>query len=177
MVAVQEGVGSEREHSEAGTGALGTWSPHHGTCYTQLPALGLQTVADGQVPKQKRGGGRRGRILCLAWFGGHSPQSACPKLHRVCQPPGRGILGKGHQPNSRDNHPKKTKARLRGADPHAGGLRVRSKARSTGRTVSRHPVFLREPPSQRPRGEMARVGKMPSGGSRRPRDSDRHGVM
>lgn len=78
---------------------------------TQLPALGLQTVADGQVPKQKGRGDRRERILCLAWFGEHSPQCwrLCARNSTGSPNPGRGILGKWHHLNSGNSPPQENK--------------------------------------------------------------------
>lgn len=49
-------------------------------------------------------------MLGLVW-GALTPVliPVCPQLHRVSQPPGRGILGKWHHPNSRNSAPKKIK--------------------------------------------------------------------
>lgn len=75
---------------------------------TQLPDLGLQTVADGLSGLRtdgsvliQNGKGTGGTGFC-AWPGlGNTPSmlmSACPRLNMVPQSQGRGILGNGTNP-------------------------------------------------------------------------------
>lgn len=134
---------------------------------TQLPALGLQTVADGQVPKQKGRGDRRERILCLAWFGEHSPQCwrLCARNSTGSPNPGRGILGKWHHLNSGNSPPKKIKttpravAGLRGDSPTCRWVMGEKQSQVRWPDLPSTPQCSCEsPPSQRPGNEAAGVG-------------------